>query len=278
MSKSIKLISFDLDGTFLNDSKQVPERNTLAIEKAAAQGVHIVPATGRTYAGLPDMLKELPFIRYYITANGSCIYDKKEDKALSRSMIPLELALRFYEHMETLPVIYDCYKEESGYMSRYMWEQLEDYISNPHMLSHVKSMRRPVDDLVSHLIESGEELLKMQMFFKDQAERERQLELLPRRFPELVFSSSIPGNIEVTIQGGTKGNALKKLCELLGLDISQSMALGDGSNDRDMIKAAGIGVAMENAEAVLLSTADYVTGHCNDAGFAQAIEKFVFSE
>lgn len=273
----IKLISFDLDGTFLDESKSIPERNLQAIEAAAAQGVHIVPATGRTYTGLPDTLKELPFIRYYITANGSCIYDKKEGKALSRSMIPLELALRFYEHLDSLPVVYDCYMESSGYMSRHMWEQLDNYVPHPHMLRHIKSMRQPVDDLKTYLIAQGAELLKMQMFFKDHEERERQLQLLPRLFPELVFSSSIPGNIEVNILGGTKGQALLKLCELLGLDISQSMALGDGSNDRDMIKTAGLGVAMENAEPGLLPLADYVTAHCNEAGFAQAIEKFVLS-
>jgi len=273
----IKLISFDLDGTFLDESKSIPERNLQAIEAAAAQGVHIVPATGRTYTGLPDTLKELPFIRYYITANGSCIYDKKESKALSKSMIPLELALRFYEHLDSLPVVYDCYMESSGYMSRHMWEQLDDYVPHPHMLRHIKSMRQPVDDLKTYLIEQGAELLKMQMFFKDHEEREHQLQLLPRLFPELVFSSSIPGNIEVNILGGTKGQALLKLCELLGLDISQSMALGDGSNDRDMIKTAGLGVAMENAEPGLLPLADYVTAHCNEAGFAQAIEKFVLS-
>jgi len=273
----IKLISFDLDGTFLNDSKEIPDRNLQAIKKAADRGVHIVPATGRTYAGLPAILKELPFMRYYITANGSSIYDAKLGKPIYQSMIPLELALRFYEHIETLPLIYDCYKESSGYMSRSMWELLDDFIPDPHMLRHVKTMRQPVDDLVSHLIQSGEPLLKMQMFFKDPEERERQLRLLPERFPELVFSSSLPGNIEVNSPEGTKGQGLARLCGLLDLDVSQAMALGDGSNDRDMILTAGLGVAMENAEPYLLSIADYITGHCNDAGFAQAIEKFVLS-
>lgn len=273
----IKLISFDLDGTFLDEEKNIPKRNMEAIAAAAGRGVHIVPATGRTYTGLPDTLKNLPFIRYYLTANGSCVYDGKEDRALSTATIPLELALRFYAHLDTLPVVYDCYMETCGYMSRHMWEQLDDYVPHPHMLRHIKSMRNPVDDLMSYLSDRGEPLLKMQMFFKDAQERERQLELLPKLFPELVFSSSIPGNIEVNIKGGTKGQALLSLCEILGLDISQTMALGDGSNDRDMIKTAGLGVAMENAEPGLLALADYVTGHCNDAGFAQAIEKFVLS-
>ena len=273
----IKLISFDLDGTFLDESKSIPRRNMQAIEAAAEKGVYIVPATGRTYTGLPDSLKELPFIRYYITANGSCIYDKHESRAIYKAMIPLELAMRFYEHLDTLPVVYDCYMESSGYMTAGMWEQLDDYVPHPHMLRHIKSMRQPVEDLKSFLISRGEDLLKMQMFFKDHEERERQLEILPGFFPELVFSSSIPGNIEVNILDGTKGQALIRLCDLLGLDVSQSMALGDGSNDRDMIKAAGLGVAMENAEPGLLPLADYITAHCNEAGFAQAIEKFVLS-
>lgn len=273
----IKLISFDLDGTFLDDSKSIPERNMQAMEAAAKKGVYIVPATGRTYTGLPDILKEQPFIRYYITANGSCIYDKMEGRAIYKAMIPLELAMRFYNHLDTLPVVYDCYMESCGYMSRSMWEQLDEYVPHPHMLRHIKAMRQPVDDLKSYLVSRGEDLLKMQMFFKDPLERERQLEILPGIFPELVCSSSIPGNIEVNILEGTKGQALSRLCGLLGLDISQSMALGDGSNDRDMIKTAGLGVAMENAEPGLLSLADYVTAHCNEAGFAQAIEKFVLN-
>lgn len=273
----IKLISFDLDGTFLDEQKNIPERNIIAIEAAAARGVHIVPATGRTYKGLPDILKQLPYIRYCIIANGSCVYDAKEEKVISKAMIPLALALNFYEYLDSLPVIYDCYKEESGYMGRSMWEQLDDYVLDPHMLKHVKSMRQPVDDFRKYLLESGEDLLKMQMFFKDNKERERQLKLMPQLFPELVFSSSIPGNIEVNILGGTKGQALSRLCSLLGFDASQAMALGDGSNDRDMIQTAGLGVAMKNAEPELLRLADYVTGHCNDAGLAQAIEKFVLS-
>ena len=53
--------------------------------------------------------------------------------------------------------------------------------------------------------------------------------------------------------------------------------IGDGSNDRDMLIRAGLGIAMENASEELKLVADHVTGHCNDAGVAQAIEKFVLS-
>lgn len=274
---SVKLICFDLDGTFLDDSKNIPPENLRAIEKAAEKGVHIVPATGRTYTGLPEVLRQIPCIRYFITANGAHVYDAREDKVISRAEIPLELAIRFYDYADTLPAIYDCYKFTCGYMTKSMWDQCEKYVSNPDMLRHVRNMRKPVPELKQYLREVGEDILKMQMFFIDMDERRRQLELMPKLFPELVFSSSIPGNVEINIAGGTKGQALIRLCRLLGFEPEEAMAIGDGSNDMDMIAAAGTGVAMENATPELKAIACYVTDNNNQAGFAKAIEKLVLS-
>jgi len=144
---NIKLISFDLDGTFLDDNKNIPPENLRAIELAAAKGVHIVPATGRTYTGLPETLRAIPFIRYFITANGAHVYDAWEDKVISRAEIPLSLAMRFYAYADKLPVIYDCYKLSCGYMTESMWNRCEEFIKNPAMLKHVKAMRRPVPEL-----------------------------------------------------------------------------------------------------------------------------------
>ena len=86
----IKLIAFDLDGTFLDPKKNIPPDNIRALEEAAAKGVIIVPATGRIVGGVPQQIRELPFIRYYVTANGAFVYDALEDKAVARAEIPLE--------------------------------------------------------------------------------------------------------------------------------------------------------------------------------------------
>ena len=82
---SIKILAFDLDGTLLDDRKQIPQENIEAIQSAAAKGVHIVPATGRIYKGIPEELKSLPFMRWFITANGSYLYDAAEDHAAARA-------------------------------------------------------------------------------------------------------------------------------------------------------------------------------------------------
>ena len=115
---------------------------------------------------------------------------------------------------------------------------------------------------------------KLQLYFSDLNLRARLLNELPQRFPKLAFSSSMPFNIEVNAPDATKGCALLTLCGLLDIDQRDTMALGDGTNDLDMIQKAGVGVAMGNAEASVIAAADYVTESCNDGGFAKAVYKF----
>ena len=270
-----KLISFDLDGTFLKDDKTIPQENLETIEKAAAAGVYIVPCSGRIFPGMPEELKKAEYIRYYICANGSAIYDKQEDKVIAKAEIAQETALRLAEYMDTLPVIYDCYQDDMGYMTREMYDVIEDWAYTPAMGTYMKRIRKPVPDLKKMIAERNRPVMKMQMHFKDLAERSRQLELLPKLFPELTATSSIANNIEINSVYATKGQAVKTLCAHLGIELSEVMAFGDGTNDISMIRAAGLGVAMENGEKPVLDAADWIAGNNNDSGMAKVIKKFI---
>ena len=115
------LLAFDLDGTLLDDDKHIPEENLRAIAAAAERGWVPVPATGRIFRGIPQPVKELPGVRWFIVSNGAGVYDAKEDRMLLRADISPEQAVRLYEYMDTLPVIYDCYQGEGGFMTRSMY-------------------------------------------------------------------------------------------------------------------------------------------------------------
>ena len=271
----IKLISFDLDGTFLDDSKGIPPENLRALEQAAARGVLVVPATGRIVAGLPEVLRTLPFMRYYITANGSYVYDALEDRAVARAEIPLPRALDFFGYADSLDALYDCYQDNWGFMTEWMYHEALRVIPNAGVRELIVRLRTPVPELKAYLTEKGHDLQKLQLFFTDMELRRQQIDELPERFPDLAFSTSMPFNIEINAKSATKGNALRALCRHLGLDVRQSMAFGDGTNDSDMLAAAGVGVAMSNADEQVKAVADYVTGNNNEAGFAQAVDKFV---
>ena len=271
---SRKLIAFDLDGTLLDDEKRIPPENLRALEAAAARGWVPVPATGRIVRGIPEPVKRLPGLRYFIVSNGAGVYDAAEDRLLYRGDVPLELALRCYEYMDTLPVIYDCYQNESGWMTRSMYEACAPYFpTEPHMLEIVKRLRVPVDDLKETLRQRGEPLQKLQMFFKpeDLDERERQLRRIPELFPELVATTSVSNNIEINSVNAGKDKALLALAEHLGIRREDTVAFGDGTNDLAMLRAAGLGVAMANADPKVKAAADEITGSNNDAGVARVV-------
>ena len=270
----VRLIAFDLDGTVLDDDKSVPEENLRALKAAAERGIHIVPATGRIVEGVPEAIRELPFIRYYIAINGAYVYDAGEEKVLYRGEVPAELAVRLCEYMDSLPVLYDCYQYNFGWMSRDMFARTEEYFSQePGIYELVKRSRESVDDLKETLRQRGDPVQTLQMYFKPEQmeERLRQIELVPRLFPGLTASSSLKNNIEINSVTAGKGPALIALARSLGLEQNQTVAFGDGSNDLSMIRAAGLGVAMANAEPAVKAAAGLITGKNTEAGVAQAI-------
>ena len=214
-------------------------------------------------------------MRYYITANGSYVYDAAEDRAVARAEIPLARALEFYRFADGLDALYDCYQDNWGYMTDRMYHEALRVIPNAGVRELILRLRTPVPELKAYLADKGADLQKLQLFFTDMDLRGRMLTELPERFPDLAFSTSMPFNIEINARTATKGNALAALCRHLGLDPAQTLALGDGTNDSDMLRAAGVGVAMANADEAVKAAADFVTGNNNDAGFAEAVEKFV---
>ena len=275
MCMPVKIIAFDLDGTLLDDKKHIPQENLRALREAAAAGALLVPATGRLYTGIPQSLRELPGVRYCLTINGAYAYDAKEDKNLYSADMPAELCLRLIEHMDSLPVIYDCYQDNWGFISRSMLERAAEYIPDPAILKMMWDLRTPVDSLYDALKERGRPVQKMQMHFKDPELRRRELERLPALFPETAVSSSLPWNIEINSSGATKGKALKMLCAALGIDVRDTLAFGDGTNDLDMIQTAGVGVAMGNAVEEVKQAADWVAPRNVENGVAAGIYRFM---
>lgn len=268
------LLAFDLDGTLLDDNKHIPEESIRAIAAAAERGWVPVPATGRIFRGIPQPVKELPGVRWFIVSNGAGVYDAEEDKVLLRADISPELAVRCYEYMDTLPVIYDCYQGEGGYMTRSMYEACADFFPfEPHMYQMVKRLREPVEDLKSYLLQKGEPVQKMQMFFRprDLALRAEELARFPSLFPELTASTSVSNNVEINSARAGKGKALLALAELLGIPREDTVAFGDGTNDCEMLRMAGWGVAMANADPAVKALADEITDSNNAAGVGKTI-------
>ena len=275
---AIRIILLDLDGTLLTHDKQLSPGNRAALERAVAMGIWIVPSTGRFYQGMPAVVRELPFVRYAVTINGAQVYDGKEDAVLHRAEIAPAAAERVFDRLDALPVIYDCFLDGWGYMDERNYQRIDQFISDPRVNRMVKDLRRPVKDFRAFIRRENRPLQKIQMFFTDMDRRREELERLARDFPDMAVTSSISNNIEINEKHANKGEALAFLCRLLGVDQKDTMAFGDGSNDKSMILAAGVGVAMANADEELKAAADYVTDTNDADGVAKAMDKFVFNQ
>ena len=132
----------------------------------------------------------------------------------------------------------------------------------------------PVDDLRRHIEENPLGIEKISAFFDDMEEREAaKKELIDKNIASI--SSALNNNIEINQFGCDKGDGLTNLAVHLGLSMDEVMACGDAGNDTMMIKAAGIGVVMENGREELKEMADFITKTNDEDGVAYAIEKLV---
>lgn len=269
----IKLIAFDLDGTMLNDKKELTEENRQALLAAAEKGIEIVPATGRLPMALPACLKELP-IHYGIFINGAEVTDLQTGESLGQSLIPWEQAIEVYEYAEQFPVIYDCYMDNKAYMSQAFRTRIPEFALNAHYLKMMWELRTPVPELKAYLAQQKRGVQKLQFYFREDQYDLREELLTNWKIPGIEVSSSVDNNLELNNAEGTKGYALKMLADHLGIPMEQTMAFGDGANDMSMIAMAGFGVAMEEHWPPLGKVADHITGSCNESGVAQAIHKF----
>ena len=271
--ENIKIIAFDLDGTLLNDNKELTEENRSALLAAAEKGIHLVPATGRLPGAIPACLEGLP-VRYGIYINGAEVVDLQTGEVISRTLIPWEQAIAVFEEAEQYESVYNCYMDNKGYMNEDFFPLIPGFALREHEYQLIHKTRIPVPDLKAFLAQQKQGVQKLLFHFRPDQYPLRQQLLENWKIPGIEVSSSLPNNLELNHAQGVKGYALKHLADHLGIPMEQTMALGDGHNDMSMIAMAGIGVAMEESWPGTRACADYITCSCNDSGVAKAIRKF----
>ncbi|RGY95054.1 Cof-type HAD-IIB family hydrolase [Clostridium sp. AM58-1XD] len=273
----IKLIALDLDGTLLNDDKKLTAENEQVLKECIARGIYIVPATGRTVNGIPDVVKDIPGVRYAITINGGKVVDMEDNKIISSCLLTKEHTLEVMETAEKYPVMYDAYIEGRGVSEERFLNHMDDYGITPGIQDLMYKTRDAYPSIIDHVKSYDGPIEKMNIFFRDSATRSHVREILSRN-SHILVSSSMPNNLEINAAGATKGDGILRLAEYLGIPREQTMAFGDGENDISMIEKAGIGVVMENGAPFLKDMADYITISNENSGVAAAIRTLVLGQ
>jgi hypothetical protein len=252
-----------------------------AIKKAVEMGVVVLPATGRPFVGVPEVIKTIPEIRYVITVNGAAIYDLHNKKCVYENTIKHETMVKLIDELDKLDITADLFIGGQGYMdSKNMGFYKRTGLSQA-MIDYLVSSRLVVDNLPQYVREHKPKVQKITINFIKNPDstlyhRDKAVEIANMFSDELINLSGGLGNLEITNNTVSKGKALLQLAEQMGIKQEETMACGDSGNDLDMIIKAGIGVAMANSEQTVLDAADYVTLSNDEDGVAAAFEKFVF--
>ena len=256
------MIGLDLDGTLLNDKKELTSHTREILTRAIDQGVTVLVATGRPVTGIPEVLRNFPGMRYALTSNGGRILDLQEDKVLYANMLSYEMGAAILKIFGDYDTFKEIYFDGRGFVQADELLKVGEYLRNPAMADYIRTTRKGITSLWEKMEEmNGHEMDKIHALFKNQDER---LEA-KQRIMEL-------GDLSISDSMG-----LIQLGRLLGIEREEIMACGDGNNDLMMLKEVGFGVAMANGADEVKEVADYITLSNEEDGVAAAIEKFVLN-
>ncbi|MBQ3076097.1 MAG: Cof-type HAD-IIB family hydrolase [Clostridia bacterium] len=262
---NVQLVASDLDGTLLNNAGAVSCENWEAIEEMGKRGIHFVPASGRCFMELPAEIRESDLIRYYILSGGAVIFDKKEDRfemiCPSKTVKDLVLDTIF---RYSVCLFAHIGRESCVDEKKHQGEIYASFNMNEYWVQYALEKETPVSDF-KHFVYDLEKVPMMVVFFRDPKELSECRSLLQQN-RELLVVQSDPYNLEIVSKKAGKGNTLLALADLLGIDRRNTLAVGDGHNDRTMLEKAGLSLAMKNAVPEIRDLADEVIcdndSHC----------------
>ena len=266
-----KIIACDLDETLLSDDRTISKDNVEAIEKAKELGVKFVPATGRGFNTVGGTLKDLGLYdlenEYVISYNGGAITENKGSKLLHFEGISFEKASELYKRGLDYDVCIHVYTKDMVYAYKYVQEE-KDYLAGRMEITEI------FDDNIDFL--KGQEIVKVLYMNTDYQYLKGIENDLKEITGDLDVSYSSNRYIEFNHQGVNKGQGLKKLAELLHVDIKDTIAIGDNFNDLSMIKVAGLGVGGQNTVEEMKKECDIITKATNNQGaIAEVINQYI---
>ena len=265
---SYQLIALDLDGTLLNSRKEIPQETVRAVRAVCAAGKTVVFNTGRAVSELSGQIAALPEVRCAVFASGAGLYDTREKKSFGLCAIPVPTAERIFALARTKDLMPQVVLPDADVIQSSHMEHLERYHMGIYRSLYEEAMTL-VPDFYAFAAACKEPFLKINLYHADPPERVRTRSQLETEDLELVYSEI--SSLECSAKGVSKGSGLERLCGLLGIPISDCIAVGDADNDIPALRTAGLGVAMGNAPDHVKTAADRVVSDLDHGGCAEAV-------
>lgn len=260
-----KLLAVDLDGTLLNDNKEISAENYKAMQYAIEKGVIVVPCTGRAIQGITKFSFPPQKTFNAVAYNGGMVVDVNNDKTIYHC--PL--------NKEDVQYIISKGMEYRTNICVWVDNKLYCNVINDYTLSYSKISSVPPIKFDDVSFFDDKTVTKV-LWHDDENRIAHFLNIMSKQVSENVCCcTSKPWFLELFNSATSKALALDTICKGFNISPKEVIAFGDELNDINMIEFAGMGVAMGNARAEVKAVANYITASNNDNGFAQAVYKLV---
>lgn len=281
-----KLIALDIDGTVLTSRHMVAPETRRAVQTAMARGVRVTLATGRGFPSARAIAAELGLQGTpLVTHDGAYVADPATGRVLYEERIPLAIAREAVALLRgaglNVNLLYPDVLVSNQRIRHFRWGWL-----HPKNWRAIAGVRREVrdyphgyaPDLTAFLEQNPVEPPKMYVTGTPDRMAAGRALLTERLGDKLWTMQAGARAMEVTPAGVSKASGLRALAGLLGIELSAMVGIGDNYNDLEMIKQAGLGVAMGNAPEEIRRLANVVTRTNDEHGVAYAIERYVLGE
>lgn len=242
-----RLLALDLDGTLLNTEKEISSITKTWLNRTKQSGVEIIFTTGRGIQRVQHLREQLKLHSPMVLLNGAEIW-KDSNQVLER---------HFIEQKDIINLHSMAIQSGSNFWG---------YSVHAHV-----GWEDWTDDMFD------QDWMKFGLSHPNTAVIQ-QLRQKLKTIDSLKITNSAENNIECSKSGLSKEYGIKKICNHLGINIEEVMAVGDNMNDFEIIKEVGLGVAMDNSPSVLKEIADDITDTNDNDGVAKAVEKHLFSD
>jgi Cof subfamily protein (haloacid dehalogenase superfamily) len=266
---TIRLLAIDLDGTLVNHDLVMNPRDVAAVKAASASGVTVVLATGRMFKSSLRFAQPLGLRGPIINYQGAVVREIASGEVWYRCELTVPMQQRVLALAEPKDWHVNAYVDEVVYTARARPEA--------DLYARIAMVPYEVVGRLSNWVR--QDSTKMVLVDLDPEE-------VPARMTELTawmgdvarVTRSLDWFVEVVNPEVSKAAALAMVADRLGIAQAEVCAIGDNTNDEDMVRWAGFGVAMGNAPAALKALAKHVTGTVDEAGVAEVIERFVLGK
>lgn len=257
----IKAIFFDIDGTLVSfNTHKISDSSKKAIKELKEKGIKVFIATGRIRMQVNN-LDSLEFDGY-ITANGHDCY--VGDKEIYRNGISKETIISLLDYLKNEEKFSCSIMTNDGIFINYIDDKVKK-------LSEGVDIEIPaVENFHEFVEENIDNILQINIFVDENKEKE----LMEKIFKDCESSRWHPAFADINKKGGGKAVGVDKIIEYYKIDISETMAFGDGGNDITMIEHCAVGIAMGNANDRLKKVADYITDSVDNDGIYNALKHF----